>query len=559
MLVADNTLSQIARNNLQKSQAGLSTSIQRLSSGLRVNSAKDDAAGYAIANRLTANINGLTQAHRNVTDAISLAQTTDGSLAEISENIQRVRQLTVQALNGTNAASDLRSIQTEINQRLAEIDRISQQTEFNGINPLSSSASALAVQAGSQDGQTITMPLREISTRTLRLTGFNLDGSATAPNAPATGQDLIDAGYTAGSKIGNITTFTKSNPAASLADAIQATKAGDTVTGTADGFTYVKDSDGSFRYNDYFRDVSRVPSDLNSLRPAAGPFSITIRFAYTNQTVSANVDADGNLWAGDGKPLYLDMSSPGSLSENNTSGSKQANINFNSDSGDLISYIGAAVGSITVGSGANAPVFGFPGGWHIAASNLKTSANALLAKASNDNASGQALSLSIGGSNYAVSGTTGTITTGGNAVYLDQEGNLTTSPSDSLSLLDSGQVVDGSGRTIFADPNPPGKLTLDSTHTAPVTADPLKVIDAALSNVDTARSALGALKNRLDSALSTGDEAITNLSSARSRIQDADYAVEMANLTRANILQQAGVAVLAQANQSSQAIVSLLR
>ena len=146
-VINTNTLSLMTQNNLNKSQSALSTAIERLSSGLRINSAKDDAAGQAIANRFTSNINGLTQASRNANDGISVAQTTEGSLSEINNNLQRIRELSVQAANGTNSDSDLTSIQDEITSRLSEIDRVSGQTQFNGVNVLASNQT-LKIQVG---------------------------------------------------------------------------------------------------------------------------------------------------------------------------------------------------------------------------------------------------------------------------------------------------------------------------------------------------------------------------------------------------------------------------
>ncbi|TSH88544.1 flagellin FliC, partial [Verticiella sediminum] len=131
-IVSTNYLSLVAQNNLNKSQSQLGTAIERLSSGMRINSAKDDAAGQAIANRFTANVKGLTQATRNANDGISIAQTTEGSLNEINANLQRIRELSVQAANGSNSDTDLQSIQNEITERLDEIDRVSRETQFNG-------------------------------------------------------------------------------------------------------------------------------------------------------------------------------------------------------------------------------------------------------------------------------------------------------------------------------------------------------------------------------------------------------------------------------------------
>lgn len=156
-VINTNLMSLTTQNNLNKSQASLSTAIQRLSSGLRINSAKDDAAGEAIANRFQSNINGLTQAARNANDGISIAQTAEGSLNEINNNLQRIRELAVQAQNGTNSSSDIDSIQSEVNQRLAEINRVAGQTQFNGISVLAgtSAATTITVQVGANDGQTI--------------------------------------------------------------------------------------------------------------------------------------------------------------------------------------------------------------------------------------------------------------------------------------------------------------------------------------------------------------------------------------------------------------------
>lgn len=174
-VINTNSLSLLTQNNLNKSQSSLSSAIERLSSGLRINSAKDDAAGQAIANRFTSNIKGLTQASRNANDGISIAQTTEGALNEINNNLQRVRELSVQATNGTNSDSDLKSIQDEIQQRLEEIDRVSNQTQFNGVKVLSQD-NQMKIQVGANDGETITIDLQKIDVKSLGLDGFNVKG-----------------------------------------------------------------------------------------------------------------------------------------------------------------------------------------------------------------------------------------------------------------------------------------------------------------------------------------------------------------------------------------------
>ncbi|WP_338556621.1 flagellin [Erwinia sp. E_sp_B04_7] len=188
-VINTNTLSLMTQNNLNKSQSSLGTAIERLSSGLRINSAKDDAAGQAIANRFTSNINGLTVAARNANDGISMAQTAEGALSEINNNLQRVRDLTVQAQNSSNSASDIDSIQSEVNQRMAEIDRVTQQTDFNGIKVLntgSDTGKSYDFQVGSKDGEKISIQVGASS-------GFNLHQASGAANANNSGEFVAAA------------------------------------------------------------------------------------------------------------------------------------------------------------------------------------------------------------------------------------------------------------------------------------------------------------------------------------------------------------------------------
>jgi Flagellin and related hook-associated proteins len=190
-VINTNTMSLQTRFNLNKSQNALSTAIQRLSSGLRINSAKDDAAGQAIATRFTANIRGLTQAARNANDGISLAQTAEGGMDEITNNIQRIRELTVQALNDTNTLEDRNSIQEEIKQRLDEIDRIARETSFNGRSVLNSS-DILNIQVGANDGQIIQVQLMTLNTTSLGINGLNVSTIASGATPPATILQPID-------------------------------------------------------------------------------------------------------------------------------------------------------------------------------------------------------------------------------------------------------------------------------------------------------------------------------------------------------------------------------
>ena len=201
-VINTNLLSLSTQNNLNKSQSALGTAIERLSSGMRINSAKDDAAGQAISNRMTAQIKGMTQAARNANDGISMIQTAEGNLNEINTNLQRIRELSVQAANGTNQKSDLDSINTEITQRMSEINRIAGAANFNGKNLLNGSQSggvSIQVGANTASGDTITIGSDSLINAQLSSLASGTVLSVTASNITDTtsAQDVIDAVDTA--------------------------------------------------------------------------------------------------------------------------------------------------------------------------------------------------------------------------------------------------------------------------------------------------------------------------------------------------------------------------
>ncbi len=329
-VINTNSLSLITQNNINKNQSALSTSIERLSSGLRINSAKDDAAGQAIANRFQSNITGLTQAARNANDGISAAQTTEGALSEINNNLQRVRELTVQSQNGTNSQSDLDSIQDEIKSRLDEIDRVSGQTQFNGVNVLSKDGS-LKIQVGANDGQTISIDLKKIDSSTLGLNGFNVNGTGTVNNKSATISDL-----TAQKAVDNgdgTYKVTTNNSALTASQALDKLSDGDTVDvqtyagGTSSTVSYkFNAASGNFSYNNKSNDTSAKAGDLaDTLLPAAGQTK-TGTYKAASGDVNFTVDATGNLTIG-GQQAYL--TDDGNLTTNN-SGSASAKASLNS-------------------------------------------------------------------------------------------------------------------------------------------------------------------------------------------------------------------------------------
>ncbi|WP_313108117.1 FliC/FljB family flagellin [Atlantibacter sp.] len=555
-VINTNSLSLLTQNNLNKSQSSLSSAIERLSSGLRINSAKDDAAGQAIANRFTSNIKGLTQASRNANDGISVAQTTEGALSEINNNLQRVRELSVQATSGTNSSSDLDSIQNEITQRLGEIDRVSGQTQFNGVKVLASDQS-MKIQVGANDGETISIDLKEITSKTLGLEGFNVNGKGGVANTVATKSDLLAKGFTTGD---NGKTYTGS---AGLANA----KAGDvfgkmvdtgTVTTTiANGFgtaptntTYKYDkASNSYSFDVAAGDAATPAQVANYLNPNVGDTTkATVQIKGSSQAVI--IDKTGTMTAADDNAaLYIDAS--GNLTKNNATGGTVATLDKLE-----INYDGAAkvASKVTTESGT---VINFEGSIDgtakgtIDASNVKISAAALQAKADVagfNTSTGFTVAAQVGGGANAK--------LNGSDAYV-KDGGFTIDDTAKYYVQDDGAITNGSGKIAYKDAT--GKITTDAQTVSDKTTDPLKALDKALAKVDALRSDLGAVQNRFDSTITNLGNTVNNLSSARSRIEDADYATEVSNMSRAQILQQAGTSVLAQANQTTQGVLSLLR
>ncbi|MBN6044870.1 flagellin FliC [Citrobacter sp. ku-bf4] len=504
-VINTNSLSLLTQNNLNKSQSTLSSAIERLSSGLRINSAKDDAAGQAIANRFTSNIKGLTQASRNANDGISIAQTTEGALNEINNNLQRVRELTVQATNGTNSDSDLTSIQNEITQRLNEIDRVSGQTQFNGVKVLAQD-NTLKIQVGANDGETISIDLKKIDTQSLGVSDFRVNGAQ-----KATASDLI-------SKFG-----------ATGTDNYKAT-----VGGAAD--------------TDVTVDIKSqaVKAGANALYVSAADGSL-VTTATTANTASAVYTA-------------------GALQ--NDSAESLAVLGANAKVGDTFTFDGMEFTKKT--EGAAGPEFG--NGTYTAKVDGKT-VTFTIAAASDDAGADATVQTDV-------------------ALYASQNGTLTTSATTAnkaATLTDlqnanatktgstlkssgatydvdiDGNVTNGTGvnkKTMYITTDTKGSAKLvneDVAKASTSTEDPLAVIDAALAQVDALRSDLGAVQNRFDSTITNLGNTVNNLTSARSRIEDADYATEVSNMSKAQILQQAGTSVLAQANQVPQNVLSLLR
>ncbi|WP_270561593.1 FliC/FljB family flagellin [Citrobacter portucalensis] len=547
-VINTNSLSLLTQNNLNKSQSSLSSAIERLSSGLRINSAKDDAAGQAIANRFTANVKGLTQASRNANDGISIAQTTEGALSEINNNLQRVRELSVQATNGTNSQSDLDSIQNEITQRLSEIDRVSGQTQFNGVKVLASDSS-MKIQVGANDGETITIDLKEITSSTLGLTGFNVNGKGGVANSVATDKDLLAAGFkfdaTAKTYTGEAgySKATASDVLSSLADTnvVKATVNNGFGTATSTDYTFNKAS------NTYTFDATAAGvSDVQGyLTPKTGD-SVKATIDINGKKLDVSIAKDGSITsAADNSALFLDSS--GNLTQTGAGTLKAAslaNLALNND--------GAAKVDAKITFADNKTEIDIAG---------STTATAGAVSIKNAEISAESLKGAIGKTDFEAGGYTVTAGVVENAaseqIYLNDKGALVNSNEAVYHVQADGAITNGSGKLAYKDAN--GKITAEAQTATDKTTDPLKALDKALAQVDALRSDLGAVQNRFDSTITNLGNTVNNLSSARSRIEDADYATEVSNMSRAQILQQAGTSVLAQANQTTQNVLSLLR
>ena len=487
-VINTNSLSLLTQNNLNKSQSSLSSAIERLSSGLRINSAKDDAAGQAIANRFTSNIKGLTQASRNANDGISIAQTTEGALNEINNNLQRVRELAVQSANGTNSQSDLDSIQAEITQRLNEIDRVSGQTQFNGVKVLAKEGT-LTIQVGADDGETIDINLKEINSKTLGLDSLSVQDAYkqvdTAVNA---------TGYHDGAAI--ITP-----------DAAAITAAAGGTGG---------DAEVRFKDGDYYVNITNTTG------------------GGTDGLYKATVDSDGTVTIGaaEATVTLAETTEVDNVQEANT-------IDTTDAAADLVA---AGV------TGA-------------------TAANTSLVKMSFEDKNGKSIdggyALKVDGKFYAADydEKTGKITAK-TVDYTDDAGASAKAAVQFGGVNGKTEVVTVDDKQYLAA-NVKGHNFQSGTELNEVattkTESPLAKIDAALAQVADLRSDLGAVQNRFNSAITNLGNTVNNLSEARSRIEDADYATEVSNMSRANILQQAGTSVLAQANQVPQNVLSLLR
>ncbi len=463
-VINTNIASLNAQRNLNKSQAALGTSLQRLSSGKRINSAKDDAAGLAISQRFSAQIRGLDQAVRNSNDGISLAQTAEGALGEVTNNLQRIRELGVQSANATNSSSDRAAMQQEVSQLVSEINRISVQTNFNGTSLLDGSFASKAFQVGANVGETIVLSAITNATKG----GLGLDNgtatvTGTAVTAPLNAGDVKINGH----DVGAVAT----GSAKAMATAIQAADANVTATASTSvntGTFNITASSSGDSYTLVVAGVSITGADTGT--------------GITGATMDAAMTAGGGL-------VNTALASAGITMTGSFAAGNKTFIDVDGDNVVISSsVVGGVTGGVASGTGTNTGTLS-------------------LASTGND--------IRLTGNSLAKAGlTAGTTAVTGNTLDVS--------------------TVTGANLLITA-------------------------VDSALNTVNSSRATLGALQNRFESVVTSLQTSSESLSSARSRIEDADFASETATLTKTQILQQAGTAMLAQANQLPQGVLSLLK
>lgn len=566
-IVNSNIASLTAQRNLNSSQGTLNTALQRLSSGLRINSAKDDAAGLAISERMTSQVRGLNQAARNANDGISLSQTAEGALSEMGNNLQRIRELTIQSANATNTASDRAALQAEVTQLTAEIQRVATQTQFNGQNLLDGSFTTANFQVGANANQTISASSGNFQTNSFG--NYRIGGLAA---------------FTSGGT-GDLTAGTIGSASNAFGNAVLASGA----IGDASGINGAAAS-GDFR-------ISTGAGNFDVYyRAGASAGEIATAINRTGSGVNASATTEVVLGAGTGAgvgfqqnttysfAISTDYSDPTNA---NTVDPKFTTISFKTggstdtadvDSGNYLSTAVQAFNDASAKTGFNAEaVLTEDGYWGIKLTsstgndlrilnnsydNSGTAQNVLVSDISvldGDTTTADSLALDLTGG--SLDATTG-VWTNGNGAWITGKVVLDSSKSFNVTTA----VAD-----VFQDASAPGTAAagtygaqLQATNAIDITTfdsaqRTLSIVDSALTAINDQRARFGALQNRLESTISNLQSTSENLSASRSRIRDADFASETANMTRSQILQQAGVAMLSQANALPNNVLSLLR
>ncbi|AWH49538.1 flagellin [Stenotrophomonas sp. SAU14A_NAIMI4_5] len=505
-VINTNTMSLNAQRNLSTSGTNLATTIQRLSSGLRINSAKDDAAGLAISERFSTQIRGANQAARNANDGISLAQTAEGALGEIGNNLQRVRELAVQSRSATNSDSDRQALNAEVQLLKQEIQRVAEQTNFNGTNLLDGTFTNQAFQIGANQGQTINIS---------QVANANI------------------------SKLGNWTSASHDASVTGTVPNGDAAPAVATTTGSFGAFTplAVADNTGGFSISVAGVEVVNIAAGtaVTAQNITDGLAAKSSELAAAGVSFTGTVATNLTFTKADGSALEVDMSADaedafanGAAVNDTANGTPAVAASFGAVSFTVAGSKGSAQIDLTAVSSA-----GDRATQMVNAVNAKTHETGVSAALVEGK-----LQLTGKEGNFTI----GVVAGGDDAATVKEQTGLTAAATNNYAA--------GGAKSGFAD------LDISSVDGAD---NAILAMDAALNSINSSRADLGAIQNRFTSVVANLNTSSENMSAARSRIRDVDYASETAELTRNQILQQAGTAMLAQANQSSQNVLSLLR
>ena len=572
-----------SQNQLTKSQSSLTTSLQRISSGLRINSAKDDAAGLAISARMTSQINGNTQASRNASDGISLAQTAEGSLQSVTDSLQRMRELAVQSSNASNTDTDRKAIQIEVDQLVQQINTVAGQSSFNGVKLLDGTFNSQVFQVGANSGETITVS----SIASAKADSLGVGSTSSYY------KELTAAAVTGGTLSAGSITVNGYSLGASSSDGVSSSVS---ITGAvATAFATPADdiTAGDLKING----VAIGAITGGAAAPAQGTAVATAINLLTGSTgVSATADAAGKvtLTSKDGKDIKIEQSGTATTARTGlTAGTTAVGSDsaiakaaaFNALSGKTgvsatataTTRTGAAAGTLTAVTAGDIKINGIDiGAVADGATNVEKGSNvaAAINAVSNQTgvtatfsttdgavtlnaADGRTISAEIkatgAGGGLGIASTAATQNTYGGIKI-----NTTSSAGITLGGSDIGKAGLSAGYTASVATFGAGVSKVDVT-TSGGAQNAIATIDAALAQVNTSRANLGAIQNRFGAVVTNLATTSENLSSSRSRILDADFAAETANLTRSQILQQAGTAMLSQANSLPQGVLSLLK
>ncbi len=508
LTINTNIASLNAQRNLGKSQNDLNRSMERLSSGLRINSAKDDAAGLAISDRMTSQIKGLNQASRNANDGISLAQTAEGALQESTNILQRMRELAVQSANDTNSASDRQSLQAEVNQLKQEMDRIAENTSFNGRTLLDGTMSKAQFQVGANSGETITFGISSSQTFAMGTEELSADNTTGASMEAAAATTGVDATNMATGLVNNFKTQ-ELTVNGLLEEKITYLTDGASAEEIATAINSISDQTGVAAEAQTKAKLSGVSTN--------GQVSFAIIGTNTDAvTVSATVKAD------DLTNLVVAL--------NKQTGNTGVSATLSADKTEVI---------LNQSDGADIKIADYQ-------NSGSTGATAVLSGYENADGTGGATAALVAGA--ADSGIVG-----GEVTFNSSEAYRVSSNTSGAngSLFDAGAGIANASMLNSVD-----TINISTVEGA---SEAIKIVDGAVAQIDSLRGDLGAIQNRFESTISNLQNVSENLSAARSRIQDADIAMETSAMTKNNILQQAGVSILAQANQTPQLALSLLQ